>query len=164
MSNREEQIWLHIGICSFTVNFLFYCFCHRLITKFKLYIMAHLWGVFWEYCLLCSECWVKIPLFSSQEIAWPGPPVNGCRKEEIQASSSETDKNQNFIPSPKSIKEAWIITQRWRFSGTLVPHLLNLLVFQMKLYISLPQQLISQFIGPFCSKQYELRFSNNYIT
>ena len=28
--NREEQIWLHIGSISFTLTFLFYCFCYKL--------------------------------------------------------------------------------------------------------------------------------------
>ena len=31
--DREEQIWLHIGSPSFTLIFVFYCFCYKLITK-----------------------------------------------------------------------------------------------------------------------------------
>ena len=31
--NREEQIWLHTGSVSFTLTFVFYCFCYKLITK-----------------------------------------------------------------------------------------------------------------------------------
>ena len=31
--NMEEQIWLPIGSISFTLTFVFYCFCYKLITK-----------------------------------------------------------------------------------------------------------------------------------
>ena len=30
---REEQIWLHTGSVSFTLTFVFYCFCYKFITK-----------------------------------------------------------------------------------------------------------------------------------
>ena len=78
---------------------------------------------------------LKILWFSSQEISWPEPPVNDCRKEEINTSPLEADKNQemfDFIPSLISIKEAWILTQARWFFGTLVHHLLSLLAFQIK--------------------------------
>ena len=32
-SNREEQIWLHIGPVPSTLTFVFYCFCYKLIIK-----------------------------------------------------------------------------------------------------------------------------------
>ena len=32
-SNREEQIWLHIGPVPSTLTFVFYCFCCKLIIK-----------------------------------------------------------------------------------------------------------------------------------
>ena len=40
--------------------------------KLNLYVMAN----FWETCLPGNEHYAKIPLFSSQETSWPGPPVN----------------------------------------------------------------------------------------
>ena len=109
-------------------------------------------------------------MFSSQETSWPGLPVNDCRKEEINTSPPEADWNQerfDFTPSPFSIKEAWILTQaRWLF-GTQVHHLLSLLAFKLSHYF-LSQQLVSQFIGLLCGKQYELGLSNinieKYIT
>ena len=56
---------------------------------------------------------VRNPEKSSQEISWPGPPVNDCRREEINTSPLEADQNQemfDFTSSPFNIKEAWILT------------------------------------------------------
>ena len=65
----------------------------------KLYIKDHPW----EPCLPVKEHQVKIPLFSSQEISCPGPPVNDSRKEKINTSLLEADQNKemfDFIPLP----------------------------------------------------------------
>ena len=95
---------------------------------------------------------------------WPYLPVNGCRKEEINTSPPESDQKQemfDFTLFPFNIKEAWILIQgRW-FFGTLVHHLLGLLAFWIK---SLPQQLISQFIGLLCCEQYKLGLGNIWIS
>ena len=107
--------------------------------------MAHLW----EPCLLGKERKAKIPLFSSQETSWPGPPVNDCRQGEINTFPPEADQNQGilgFTPSPFSIKEVWILSQPKWFFGTQVHHLLGLLAFWIKsLFLALAIHL--DFIG-----------------
>ena len=81
-----------------------------------------------DSCPKWSASRLSISLCSWQETSWAGPPVNGCRKEEINTFH----QNQDFTPSPFSIKEARILTQgRW-FFGTLVHHLLSLLAFRIK--------------------------------
>ena len=37
--------------------------------------------------------------------------MNGCRKEEINTSPDRNQEMPDFIPSPFSIKAAWILTQ-----------------------------------------------------
>ena len=54
----------------------------------------------------------KIPLFSSEETSWPGPPVNDCRKELTPLLQSGWNQEMSdFAPSPFSIRETWILTQ-----------------------------------------------------
>ena len=93
--NREEQIWLHIGPISFTLTFVFYCFCYKLITKEMLPISlnAHLW----EPCLPCLSFKLKYLCLSSKETSWLSPLVNGYRKEEINTSPSESSWNQEIF-------------------------------------------------------------------
>ena len=64
------------------------------------------------------------------------------------------------MPSPFSIKGAWILTQARWFFETWVHNLLGLLAVWLKLLYSLPQQLVSQFIGLSCGKQYQLGLGN----
>ena len=93
--------------------------------------MAHLWGP----CLPGHEHEAKIRLLSSQETSWPGPPVNDCKKEEMNTSPPEAERHQkmfDFTPSPFGVKEAWTLTWgRWVF-GTLAHHPLGLLAFRIK--------------------------------
>ena len=75
----------------------------------------------------------------------------------MNTSSLEAYLNQemfDFTPSSFSIKEAQIL-------GIWVPHLLSQLAF-WKDYYSLPQQLISQFLGLLWGKQHELGLSNKF--
>ena len=59
-------------------------------------------------------------------------------KLEINTFPTESAWNQNFTPSPFSIKEAWILTwRRWSFE-TLVYHLLGLLAFRIKSLFLVP--------------------------
>ena len=102
------------------------------LEKLKFYIMAHLW----EPCLPGNQREAKIPLFSSQETSCPGPPVNGCRKEEMTTTRPESARNQEMLdltPSPFSRKEACILTQARWFAGARAHHLLGQLAFWMKL-------------------------------
>ena len=67
----------------------------------------------WDPWLPGNEHYTKVPVFSSQEIAWLGPPVSDCRGEEINTSPLEADQNQEMFdstPSPFDIKQAWILT------------------------------------------------------
>ena len=90
--------------------------------------------------------------------------MNGCRKEDINTSSLESDWNQEvfeFAPSHFSIKEAWILTQTRWFFGTWVHHFLGLLAFQIKLLFLYPVPCLSIY-WPVCSEQYELGLSKTF--
>ena len=46
-------------------------------------------------CLLSNE--VKLKYLSSQETFWPGPPVKGCRKEDINTSPLESAGTRKYL-------------------------------------------------------------------
>ena len=114
----------------------------------------------------------------------PCPPVDGCKKEEINTSPprgwpfqemfSKTDSPFYFTSSPPlSLYSTfllyfplWFCKRNWHpdpnkmfFLGTLVRHLLGLPAFRIK-PCSLPQHLASRFTGPSCGEHRELGLSN----
>ena len=101
--------------------------------------MVHLW----DSCLpgrgFGHEA--KIPLFSSEETAWAGSPVNDCRHRKWTHPPRQGDGIQevfDFPPSPFRIKEAWIVIQAAWFFGTQIHHLLSLLAFQTTSLVLVP--------------------------
>ena len=85
-----------------------------------------------------------MPLFSSQETFWLGPPVNGCRKENVNISSLSMAGTRKYLQQfitiftlPFYLLLCSIIetsTQTWTrwFFETWVHQLLCVLVFQIK--------------------------------
>ena len=53
-------------------------------------------------------------------------------KKKLTHPFPESGRNQNFSPSPFSVKEAWFLTPETWFFGTLERYLLGLLAFQIK--------------------------------
>ena len=52
-----------------------------------------------------SHAWAisyKIPLFGSHKTSWPGPPMNGCKKEEINSSLPESVWHQETFTTTYS--------------------------------------------------------------
>ena len=117
----------------------------------------------------------------------PCPPVNGCKKEEINTSQPETGHSRRcfarlvalftLLPPCLSLSILpfllyfllWFYKRNWHpdpykmvFWGTLVRHLLGLLAFRIKSYSS-PQHLVSRFIGLSCGRQSELGLSNTTL-
>ena len=88
----------------------------------------------------------KIPLFSSEETSWPGPPVNDYRKELTPLLQSGWNQEMSdFAPSPFSIRETWILTQARWFSGGWVHHLLCQLTFSIKSLFLFPTSRLSTY-------------------
>ena len=116
--------------------------------------MAH----FLEPCLPCLKVSLKYLCLSSQEISWPGPSVNGFRKEEINTSPLESGWNQeifattyylfyftSLLPHLCSIKETRIQTQAIWLFWTLVHHLLSLLALWIKSLFLAPTICLSMY-------------------
>lgn len=64
--------------------------------------------------------------------------MNGCRMEDINTLPLESGQNQDFTPSPFSIKEALILIWVRCFFGTIDHHLLGLLASQIKFLFLAP--------------------------
>ena len=146
--NREEQIWLHIGSVSFTLTFVFYRFCCKLITKEILPMSlnytswpipgntaSHAMRIKLKYLCLAHR---KPP---DKAHLWMTP---GRKKLTHPLwSLTGTRKCLTLPPTPFSIKEAWVLTQgRW-FFGTQVHHLLGLLAFLINLSCLAPATCLS---------------------
>ena len=96
-------------------------FCYKLITKGMLPVSLDY--AYWPISGTPASQGMRIKLkylwLAHKKPASPGPPGNGCKKEKVN-----TSWNQDFSPSPFSIKEACILTRgRW-FLGKLACYLL----------------------------------------
>ena len=133
----KNKIWLHVESVSFTLTFAFHCFCSVLSIAIDIHN-----GLPWGTLPLCLNVKLKCLYLAHSETPWPYPPVNGCRKEEMNTSppggwAKPGDILQdvwpfyfNSSPPPPlcSIKETSIQTPiRWH-SRMLVCHLLRCLV------------------------------------
>lgn len=93
---------------------------------------------------------------------WPGLSVNDYRKEEINTSYPEADWKQEmfeFMPSPFSVKEAWILILHKKILRDMSPPSYESAGFQNKVAIPCPNN-SSLDIGLSCSKQYWLGLGN----
>ena len=69
--NREELNWTPCWICFFDFNFAFCCFCYYNHTLPQ------------GSLPLCQNVKLKCLCSAHGETIWPCPPVNGCKKEEM---------------------------------------------------------------------------------
>ena len=111
-------------------NFNLYCFVYKLINKgVCLQRKVHMMTGLQPPCLRVK----LIYLCSAKRKPWPNPPVNGCRKGEINSPLPETGWNQEIVPATYSL-------------FTLPPHLPISLFYKKKKKLALrPQE--GDFLG-----------------
>ena len=133
-------------------------FCYKLVTKGMLPISLNY--AYWPISGTPASQGMRIKLKhlwpAHKKPASPGPPGNGCKKEEVN-----TSWNQDFSPSPFGIKEARILTRgRW-FLGKLACRLLVCWLSEWSRH-SLLQPPISWLAGLSFGGQCELRLGNKF--
>ena len=153
--NREEQIWLHIRSVSFTLTFIFYCFCFELrmlpITwDIQESPFSRLWPLRAYHFSIHRE--IKSCRIEQHLTCWRNRNImnrstwTGARTKDSCPKKFATNNHFYF-----SIKEAWILTEVRQFSRMSTCHLLSLPSFQIMVVIPCPDNSsISQLLGQSC--------------
>ena len=119
--NREEQNLTPCWICSFYFYLCSLLLFVTIITKRMLSIALSKHNDLPQGTLsLCLNVKLKCLCSAHRETPWPCPPVNGCKKEEINTSPSRGWPNQEMFCNTYGL-------------FTLFPHLLPLSVLKKKL-------------------------------